>query len=317
MPNKISKLARHATLRQLQVFESIARLKSFTLAAEELNLSQPTVSQQVKKLSNILEAPLFEPSGRRATLTQAGRHLYEASDIILQELSRAEQAILQEQGVSSGHVSFSVISTAQYFVPEVIQQIKELHPDITVGIRVGNRENLHQRIQQNKEDFYLIGEMMADRPLNLIKLAPNPLCFVAHADHPLAGKSLSLSELQSETFLSRETGSGIRNQIDRAFEEAHFTPSSTLVLGGNEAVRLGLLQNLGIAVVSLPTVMNEIESGQLTLLNVHGFPLLRHWYIAHPKDRTLSLAAETVIDLLRQKGEEISQKAFRLIEQSS
>ncbi len=118
MPEKISLLARNATLRQLQVFESIARHNSFSKAAEELHLTQPTVSMQVKKLSDILEAPLFEQIGRKVHLTEAGQALYEAANNILQQLSIAEQKINHLKGFSGGSVKLTVISTAQYFVPK-------------------------------------------------------------------------------------------------------------------------------------------------------------------------------------------------------
>lgn len=310
MPEKISLLARNATLRQLQVFESIARHHSFSKAAEELHLTQPTVSMQVKKLSDVLEEPLFEQIGRQAHLTKAGQVLYDAAKNILQQLSVAEQKINHLKGFSGGSVKLTVISTAQYFVPKVIHEFTQAYPDVTVIMRVGNKENLLERIQQNKDDFYLLGQPPDDLNVESSQLSVNPLAFVANSRHPLVGQKLKIQDLAQEPFLMRETGSGIRAQIEKVFEEFEFQPNIKMVLGGNEPIRLGLLQNLGITVASVPTLMEEIHQGKIALLNVKGFPINRHWYLAYPKGKVLSIAAEKLIELLTLEGEKLSEMAF-------
>lgn len=310
MPDKISKLARSATLRQLQVFEAIARHQSFSKAAEELHLTQPTVSMQVKKLVDILEIDLFEKIGRRVYLTEAGQTLLDAVELVLSSLSIAEQKINHIKGFSGGTVKLTVISTAQYFIPKVIHQFTREHPDIRVAMRVGNKEQLISRIHQNKDDFYILG--MPPEGLNIYStpLAVNPLAFVANASHPLVGKRLDIHDLAHEPFLMRESGSGIRSHVEKVFAEFSFEPEVKMVLGGNEAIRLGLLQNLGITVASVPTLMNEINMGDLAILNVKGFPINRHWYLAYPKGKVLSLAASKLIELLKAEGESLSERAF-------
>lgn len=310
MPDKISKLARSATLRQLQVFEAIARQQSFSKAAEELHLTQPTVSVQVKKLVDILEIELFEKIGRKVYLTEAGQSLLEAVELVLSSLSIAEQKINHIKGFAGGTVKLAVISTAQYFVPRVIHQFTREHPDIKVAMRVGNKEQLINRIQQNKDDFYLLGMPPEDLNVYSTPLAVNPLAFVANASHPLVGKRLDIHDLAHEPFLMRESGSGIRSHIEKVFSEFSFEPEVKMVLGGNEAIRLGLLQNLGITVASVPTLMNEINVGDLAILNVKGFPINRHWYLAYPKGKVLSLAASKLIELLKAEGESLSERAF-------
>lgn len=310
MPEKNSLLARSATLRQLQVFESIARHSSFSKAAEELHLTQPTVSMQVKKLSEVLDSPLFEQIGRKVHLTSAGKALYEAANNTLQQLSIAEQKINHLKGFSGGSVRFTVISTAQYFVPKVIHEFTQTYPDVTVIMRVGNKESLLERIQQNKDDFYLLGQPPEDLNVESSQLSVNPLAFVANSHHPLVGKALSIDDLSDEPFLMRETGSGIRAQVEKVFEEFQFQPNIKMVLGGNEPIRLGLLQNLGITVASIPTLMDEINQGKISILNVKGFPINRHWYLTYPKGKVLSIAAEKLIELLKQEGQLLSELAF-------
>jgi LysR family transcriptional regulator, low CO2-responsive transcriptional regulator len=310
LPDKISQLARSATLRQLQVFEAIARHQSFSKAAEELHLTQPTVSMQVKKLVDILEIDLFEKVGRRVYLTEAGQTLLDAVELVLSSLSVAEQKINHIKGFAGGTVKLTVISTAQYFIPKVIHQFTREHPDIRVAMRVGNKEQLISRIHQNKDDFYILG--MPPEGLNIYStpLAVNPLAFVANASHPLVGKRLDIHDLAHEPFLMRESGSGIRSHVEKVFGEFSFEPEVKMVLGGNEAIRLGLLQNLGITVASVPTLMNEINMGDLAILNVKGFPINRHWYLAYPKGKVLSLAASKLIELLKAEGESLSERAF-------
>jgi len=310
LPDKISQLARSATLRQLQVFEAIARHQSFSKAAEELHLTQPTVSMQVKKLVDILEIDLFEKIGRRVYLTEAGQTLLDAVELVLSSLSVAEQKVNHIKGFAGGTVKLTVISTAQYFIPKVIHQFTREHPDIRVAMRVGNKEQLISRIHQNKDDFYILG--MPPEGLNIYStpLAVNPLAFVANASHPLVGKRLDIHDLAHEPFLMRESGSGIRSHVEKVFGEFSFEPEVKMVLGGNEAIRLGLLQNLGITVASVPTLMNEINMGDLAILNVKGFPINRHWYLAYPKGKVLSLAASKLIELLKAEGESLSERAF-------
>ena len=303
MIEKISVLARSATLRQLQVFECIARHNSFSKAAEELYLTQPTVSMQVKKLVDVLEAPLFEMIGRKVYLTEAGEVLYAATQEILGQLSIAEQKINHVKGFSGGSVKMSVISTAQYFVPQVMHEYIQSYPEVSVIMQVGNKESLLDRVLKNKDDFYLLGQPPEGLNVESTQLAVNPLAFVANSNHPLVGKQLTIEDLVNEAFLMREEGSGIRSQLEKVFEEKGFEPRIEMVLGGNEVIRLGLLQNLGITVAAVATLMKEIDAGEISILNVEGFPINRHWYLAYPKGKVLSIAAEELIKLLKQEGE--------------
>jgi len=293
-------LARNATLRQLQVFECIGRNQSFTKAAEELHLTQPTVSMQVKKLSEVLDVKLFEQVGRQVYLTESGGYLYESAKKILAELSNTEEQINRVKGLAGGSVKFSVISTSQYFVPRIIQGFIRAYPNVSVYMQVGNRENLVKRIIENKDDFYILGQPPEGLNVESFQLAENPLGFVANSKHRLAKKkNLTLEDVKYEPFLMREKGSGIRTHIENVFSEQDFVPNVKMVMGGNESIRLGLLQNLGISVASLPTIIDDIESGNLTVLDVKGFPIMRYWYLVYPKGKTFSIATEKLVELLR------------------
>lgn len=309
MADKPNQLIRHATIRQLQVFEAIARHKSFTRAAEELHLTQPTVSMQVKKLADALEVDLFELIGRKVFLTQAGETLYDAAKDILEKLEVSEDHIKNQKGFSGGRVKFSVVSSAQYFVPKVIYDFVERYPEVKVAMNVGNKEQLLERIQKNEDDFYILGEPSDALNIESFQLAPNPLVFIAHKSNPLAKQSrIKLSELANVPFLMREKGSGKRAQVEKAFQKQNFNPNIKMILGGNELVRLGVLQNLGVAVASLATVINYVEQGELVILDVEGFPIHRHWYLVTSKGKMLSIAAQKLIELLKIEIKSLNKK---------
>ncbi len=313
MSEKISQIARHATLRQLQVFEAIAHHHSFTKAAESLHLTQPTVSMQVKKLSEAIGLPIFEQIGRKVYLTEAGEILYVAVKGILESLVEAEERINRLKGFAGGQIKLSVISTAQYFVPKVINEFMEQYPEVNVAMQVGNKERLISRIQQNKDDFYILGMPPEGLNVESVQFAENPIGFVVNAKYHLAGKrGIKLQDLADEPFLMRESGSGIRSHIEKVFEREGFVPNIKMVLGGNESIRLGLLQNLGISIASLPTLTDEIQRGDLVVLDVEGFPIMRHWYLSYPKGKSLSIAAERLIELLQAEGAELKYQNFIL-----
>ncbi len=315
MPYRADHLVRHATLRQLQVFVAIAREGSFSKAADRLHLTQPTVSMQVKKLSEAVGEPLFEQIGRKVYLTEVGRIMLDAAQSILDQLALAEEKVNELRGVAGGTVRLSVVSTAQYFVPEVIYDFLEEYPNVNVVMEVGNRETLLERIQKNADDFYILGQPPEGLRVESHLLANNPLAVVAHRDHPLAQETgrIPLQALAEAPFLMREKGSGIRKQVEHVFQEKGFEPNIKMVLGGNEAIRLGLRENLGVTVASLPTLMDEIESGEVVVLNVEGFPLMRHWYLAWPEGKALSLASRLLIERLKKGAAGLDAHIERLL----
>ncbi|SIN71003.1 DNA-binding transcriptional regulator, LysR family [Sulfurivirga caldicuralii] len=318
MPYRADHLVRHATLRQLQVFVAIAREGSFSKAAERLHLTQPTVSMQVKKLSEAVGEPLFEQIGRKVYLTEVGRIMLEAAESILDQLALAEERVNELRGVAGGTVRLSVVSTAQYFVPEVIHAFLEEYPDVNVVMEVGNRETLLARIQQNVDDFYILGQPPEGLRVESHLLANNPLAVVAHRDNPLAQtkKRIRLEALAEAPFLMREKGSGIRKQVEHVFREHGFEPNVKMVLGGNEAIRLGLRENLGVTVASLPTLIDEIESGEIVVLDVQGFPVMRHWYLAWPEGKAISLASRLLIERMQLAAAGLDEQIGRLLKHS-
>jgi LysR family transcriptional regulator, low CO2-responsive transcriptional regulator len=291
-------LIRHATLRQLQVFEAIVRLGSFTRAAEELFLTQPTVSMQIKKLADSMGLPLFEHIGRNVRPTEAGLELYESCRRIFETLANLEMKMADLKGIKRGRLRLGVITTAKYFAPEVLGEFCQLYPGIEVALKVSNRDRIIERINSNEDDLYIMGQAPADRSdIQVYPFAPNPLVVMAPRNHPLVGKKkIPLARIAEEPFILREPGSGIRDTTLRVFDGIGRRPHVRMELGSNEAIKHAIVGGLGLSVLSLHTLTLEGADGPVAILDVEGFPILRQWYIVHPKSKELSLVAKAFLD---------------------
>lgn len=300
-------LARHVSLRQLQVFEAIARLKSFTKAADELYLTQPTVSTQIKRLTDVIGLPLFEQIGRQVYLTDAGRELESAVKEIFGVLDRFEMKVSDIKGLKHGYLRLCVITTAKYFAPEVLGRFCQIHAGVDVSLKVTNRDNVLERLIANKDDLYILGQN-PERELDFVSrpFAPNPLYVIAHLDHPLARESsIPLSRLAEEYFIMRESGSGIRDYVLKTFEQSGLKPRVRMELGSNEAIKHAIYGKLGISILSLHTLIQEGPQSQLAILDVQGFPLERQWFVAHAKGKELSVVANAFLEFLEEESDEL------------
>lgn len=291
-------LIRHVTLRQLQVFEAIARLGSFTRAAQELFLTQPTVSMQIKKLSDAVRVPLFEHIGRHVQLTDAGSELYDSCRRIFDTLANLEMKLADLKGMKRGRLRLGVITTAKYFAPEILGEFSQIYPGIEVSLKVTNRDSIIERMQDNEDDLYVMGQApSSELEVEAYLFAPNPLVVMAPRKHPLVGeKNIPLKRIAEEPFILREPGSGIRDATLRMFDAHKLRPKVRMELGSNEAIKHAIVGGLGISVLSLHTLTLEGIDGPVAILDVVGFPILRQWYLVHPKGKELSLVARTFLD---------------------
>lgn len=305
------KLARHVTLRQLQIFEALGRLKNFSRVAEELFLTQSTVSTQIKKLSELVDTPLVEIVGKKTYLTQAGEILYHACKDVINCLDNAEMAFSNLKGIKTGILKVSVISTAKYFAPEVLGKFWQRYPEIEVSLNVNNKENILSRIVNNEDDVYILGHNPPKEfDVDAIAFASNPIYVMASKDHPLVHqkKRISLKQLAEQPLIFREPGSGIRDVVETLFKSQSLRPNVRMTLSNNEAIKHALIGQLGISVLSLHTILLEGEHGPIALLNVEGFPVQRYWHVAHRKGKELSVVAKTFIEFLHEEGEQLSQR---------
>ncbi|MDD4967532.1 LysR family transcriptional regulator [Halothiobacillus sp.] len=291
----------YTTFRQLEIFEAIARLGSFTRASEELFLTQPTVSMQMKKLSEMLGVPLIEQVGKKIHLTEDGKELAQATREVFGIMDRFTMSVAERQGLKKGQLRLMAITTASYFAPRLLGEFSKLYPGIEVSLRVTNKEQVLASIADNLDDLYLLGQPPEDMEIESTPIMDNPIVVLAAPDHPLAKeKNISLERLAEEPWLMREKGSGTRNAIERRFAEQGITIRPRLELGSNEAIKQAILTGLGISVLSRQTLMLN-QPGQFAILDVQGFPIIRQWYAIYPAGRQLSVAARAFLDYLLER----------------
>jgi len=296
------KLVRRISIRQLQVFEAVARLLSYTRASEELYLSQPTVSLQIKKLESDIGLALTEQVGKKVSLTDAGQSLYQTSKEVLGALNRFEMEIDDQKGLQTGQLRISVVTTANYFAPRLIGRYTRKYPGISVSLDVGNREHILERMSQNMDDLYLIGKPPESSDLDFQPYLANPMVVVAPVDHPMAGrKKIPLKAIAEQPFIIREPGSGTRIAVERLFAEHGYSLNIRMELGSNESIKQGITGGLGIAVISQHTLTRG-DLTELTILDVEGFPISWQWYVGYPRGKRLSVAAKTFLNLMYEEG---------------
>lgn len=303
---------KQATLHQLQILEAIARHHSFTRAAEELKLTQPTVSQQMKQLTKLIGMPLVEQLGKRLYLTEVGRDVLAASYAITDRLRQLENTLNDLKGLEKGSLSLATTTTAKYFVPRLLGSFQQRHPAINVQLNITNQAQVLERLARNEDDLYFTGRPPQDFDVELRPVLPNPLVVVAASHHPLAQetKPISLKRMAEEPFILREVGSGTRAIVEQFFSENRLDLNVVMEMNSNEAIKQGIIGGLGISVLSIHTLSLAVVGSPLTCLNVEGFPLQRRWYAVYPKGKQMSIAAQIFLNFLLNEGKQIVEKSI-------
>lgn len=300
---------KHATLHQLKVFEAIARSGSFTRAAEELFLTQPTVSQQIKQLTKAVGLPLFDQVGKRLYLTDAGQEVLTVCQDISERLSKLEMKLADFRGLKQGNLRLAVITTAKYFVPRVLGPFRHRYPGITISLQVINRQQVLERMSENLDDLYILGQPPDNLDINLRPVLENPLVAIAPHNHPLANeKNISLKRLAQEPFIMREPGSGTRMVVESFFKENRVELNVEMEIGSNEAIKQAIAGGLGLSILSRHSLALEGTKGPLIVLDVEGLPIQRHWYIIYPASKQLSVVARTFLDYFLEEGKQIAEQ---------
>jgi DNA-binding transcriptional LysR family regulator len=284
---------RSLTLRQLQIFVVAARHLSYARAAEELHLTPPAISMQLKQLEDNVGLPLFERLGRGVALTQAGEMLVHHALRVLGEIKDAEANLQGLLGAEVGQLSVGLVSTAKYFMPKLLAKFSQEHPGVEVQFTVGNREALLQKLQDNAIDLAVMGRIPVEIDAHAEPLASHPYVLIAPADHPLCeARRFDMHELRRETFLLREEGSGSRRVAEEMFKNHLFTPTRTISMGSNETIKQAVMAGMGIALLSLHTLPLELKTGEVSILDAIGTPIERTWYVVHMNSKRLLPAGQ-------------------------
>lgn len=300
---------RHITLHQLRLFNSLGTHLSYTRAAEELHLTQPAVSIQIKRLEQEIGMPLVEQVGKKIFLTQVGKELFHTTNDVLERLNMFNDDIIGMNEGVKGPLNISAITTAKYFMPHLLGAFLRDFPEVIPSLTITNQSKVLQRLEDNLDDLVIMGTLPDNLMVESSYFLDNPLVVVASPEHPLTGKkNIPLERIAQERFLSREPGSGTRKARKDLFSEHGLEAKAYMELGSGEAIKQAVMAGLGISVLSMHNLKVELEAGLLTTLDVEHFPLMRQWHAVHLKDKKLSNTARRFLGFLLQDGATIWQK---------
>jgi len=295
---------RRITFRQLQSFEAVARHASYSRAAEELHLTQPAVSIQIRQIVDVLGLPLFEQHGRTLRLSAAGEELLATVRQLDDVWNRFEAAIEDLKGMKRGKLRVALVSTAKYFLPRLLGAFCQRYPEIDIELEIANRAQIVERMRGNRDDLFIMSHPPDDLDVVVRPFLRNEHVVVAPPGHwAVSRRQLTLRDLLDEPFLLRETGSGSRHAIDEFQRFEGIALKVRLAIASNEAIRDLVASGMGLAVLSRHALGRMVEDGELAILKVKGFPLHRSWNVVHLRDKLLSLPAQAFIEELLKSGD--------------
>ncbi len=299
------------TWNQLRLFEAVARNGSFTRAAEELHVVQPTVSAQIKQLTDSVGLPVFEQIGKKIYLTDAGKELQKTIKELFESWERFEMTISDLKGAKAGRLRVAIVTTAKYFIPRLLGPFCQHYPGINVSLEIVNRDQTVKRLGENLDDLYIMGVPPEHLAIERVPFLQNPLVVIAPKRHELAGtKRVSLKRLAKERFIMREKGSGTRIAAEEFFSKRKTVLSVKMELSNNEAIKWAVAGGMGLSILSQHALMLEPMHDKIAVLDVEGFPIIRSWYIVYPTGKQLSVVAATFFAYLKEEAEMIQDELF-------
>ncbi len=301
---------KNATLRQLKVFDAVARLSSYSRAAEELHLTQPAVSTQVRKLEEHAGLPLFEQLGKKIYLTAAGTELLQHGRAIMAQFEEAQSAMAQFKGVAGGKLNVAVISAGDYFFPRLLVEFARHHQGVTLNLAVRNRDDLLADLAENRTDLAVMVRPPLDSDTINEAFAPHPYVIVAARKHALVGESrISLSRVVREPFIVRETGSDTWQSMVDGFGAHMAKLNVAMQIKSTETIKQAVIAGMGISFLSAHTVSRELRARSLAILDVQGFPLMLNWFVVHRRNKRLPPVAQAFKQFLLSDGRQLIDQA--------
>lgn len=296
------------TFRQLKVFSEVARQQSFTRASRALFLTQPAVSMQVKQLEQTVGLPLFEKQGKQFSLTDAGEEIHQLSNSILQQLEETEYHLEQIASGHHGKLRLAVATTVATVATRLMARFREQNPSLGLHFTVTNRDGLIHLLQSNETDLVIMGKPPEGLQLEWQKFMANPLVVIAAPDHALCDtdKPVSLKRLFQHNFILREPSSGTRLAVERFINSRGILLNSSMEMNSNDAIRQSVAEGLGLGVVSLHTIEDELKQGRLKLVDCVGFPIMRSWYLVQRQGKRLSPLGERFKSYILKQAKSIS-----------
>lgn len=288
------------TLHQLQVFSKVVQTKSITKASEELFMTQPAVSIQLKKFQEQFDIPLTEIIKKRLRVTDFGLEIYKMAERILSEVYAINYKTQAYKGLLSGRLSLGVVSTGKYVMPYFLSGFINQHEGVDLVMDVTNKAKVVESLSNGEIDFALVS-IVPDR-LDVFEeqLMDNVLQFVGNKDFHIHGKKLSKHELEKYALIYREEGSATRKVMENFFEQKNLRARKKIELTSNEAVKQAVMAGLGISIMPLIGIREEIKHKKIKTIPVAGLPIKTKWRLIWLKDKHLSPVASEYLRYLRE-----------------
>lgn len=297
---------KNLTLRQIRIFLSASKHMSFTRAAEELHISAPAISLQIKEMEDDMGVHLFTRENRKVALTSAGEYFLLYARRVSSTLNEANTMMERFRGTQFRHLKIGMVSTAEYFLPQMLAEFKKDYPNLQVRIEIRNRPQLIELLRDGEIDIALMGRPPKEIDTRVEPFASNPHVFIASPQNPLAGKLNVAAEALTEfEIIAREPRSGTRAIMKNYFAEHNISPIVSMEMSSNEAIKQAVIANLGISFVSLHTIGQELASNKIALLDIQDTPIMRTWHVVALSKRNASQAAEAFRYFMLEKGSEM------------
>ncbi|NQT72266.1 MAG: LysR family transcriptional regulator [Chloroflexi bacterium] len=295
-------------IRQLEIFCVVADERGFSVAADKLGLTQPTVSFQIASLEEELGTRLLDRGGRTTMLTKSGEVLYRYARQILELNDEAKQAIHSLIGLLWGEVALGASTIpGEYILPGLLQKFREGHPGIDITMKIGDTASIIRNVLENEVELGVVGASEKNDKLVFEKFVSDELVIIAPAQNRwFSGNIVSLDDLKKAPFVLRESGSGTRAIIGSRLKETGTGLEDlniAMVLGSTEAVKRAVQSGAGVSVVSERAVQNEVKLGTIKVFEIDGIKLARDFYLVHRRQKVLSPAAEALLEFLKEAGE--------------
>lgn len=291
------------SIRQLRALAALSASGSVTAAASKLNLTQPAVTLQLRNLQDRAGVTLIQRTGDGMVLTDAGREVLSLCERIEAAIAACETSLDMMVGKTAGRISLGAVSTSKYFVPFAISEFSRLHPKIDVTLTIGNRQEIGDALKGYELDFAIMGRPPAGIDMDVHLIGNHPHVIIAPTAHRLARRHrMTLNELSSETFLTREPGSGTRSLMEQLFGSAGIQPKIGMEMSSNETIKQAVIAGLGIAFISAHTIATDLDERRLVVLDVIGLPVVRQWFVLRRKDKVLLPPAQAMLAFLSAQG---------------
>ncbi|WP_439480175.1 LysR family transcriptional regulator [Chryseobacterium aquaticum] len=298
------------TLNQLQIFLKIVQTQSVTKASEELHLTQPAVSIQLRNFQDQFDIPLTEVIGRKIYITDFGREIAKAAEVIIQQVHAINYKTMAYKGQLTGRLKISVVSTGKYVMPYFLSQFMQQHPGIELEMDVTNKQKVIESLENNEVDFALVSILPKNLSIEKLDLLQNKLFLVGNPYQPVENKENVKDFFESLPLIFREKGSGTRQTMEKFINQNHISVLKKMELTSNEAVKQALLAGLGFSIMPLIGIRNELRNNELQIIPMKGLPIKTDWSLIWLKEKKHSPVSEAFLQFLQKQKESIAHETF-------